>query len=644
MQVNIKQAIRLFFSNPSLDMVFIEAIANSLDADASKISICISIDELGKQETLKITVQDNGVGFTQERYGKFCKLLQVEDSTHKGVGRLVYLYYFDTIEVSSIFNKQHRTFLYNTSFDEANSNMVLEPIDSQEQRTILNFSNCTLKRLSSYNSILPDSLKRMILEEFLPRFYVYKEEGKEIEIDIELKIGKVKKNQFIGNRKVTISLNDLPVLKVEEVNASQIRMFEDMVLQYSIEKKESYVAPFIITALCIDNRAYKLSDIISSDNIPWGYELIFLLKSSIFNGQVDPSRQTLTLRDELLKSVKKIFRTKIANIIQQDIPSFKESNEKTRLSLSKSYPHLLGYFEDEEIGIVSRSKSLEIAQQKFLRDQKTVLEAEYLDGEKYEKAMDLSSRSLAEYILYREKIISKLETITNKDSEATIHNLILPKRSILKNNQNVTAIYNNNLWLLDNKYMTYTTAMSERTMQEVVEEITQGVEHGSDSNRPDLAIIFSDNPEDLSCKVDVVIIELKKRGIKLSKTEEVISQLKQRATKLMNYYPNRIQRIWFYGIVEFNDEFKLSLKNEHYTPLFSKDTLYYKENEWYLSLESDIPYKVGTYILSIDAFIIRKSKFPQNPKRSVRFSGKRTKRSVQKRKARNTQKAETKVL
>ena len=45
-----------------------------------------------------------------------------------------------------------------------------------------------------------------------------------------------------------------------------------------------------------------------------------------------------------------------------------------------------------------------------------------------------------------------------------------------------------------------------------------------------------------------------------------------------------------------------------------------------------------------EELIIRKSKFPQNPKRSVRFSGKRTKRSVQKRKARNTQKAETKVL
>lgn len=57
--------------------------------------------------------------------------------------------------------------------------------------------------------------------------------------------------------------------------------------------------------------------------------------------------------------------------------------------------------------------------------------------------------------------------------------------------------------------------------------------------------------------------------------------------------------------------------------------------------------KKGTEEVGLDRWwhsIIRKSKFPQNPKRSVRFSGKRTKRSVQKRKARNTQKAETKVL
>lgn len=70
--------------------------------------------------------------------------------------------------------------------------------------------------------------------------------------------------------------------------------------------------------------------------------------------------------------------------------------------------------------------------------------------------------------------------------------------------------------------------------------------------------------------------------------------------------------------------------------LASCDTAQLEIPEVQLTLRLSLP-ETGEYI-------IRKSKFPQNPKRSVRFSGKRTKRSVQKRKARNTQKAETKVL
>ena len=70
-----------------------------------------------------------------------------------------------------------------------------------------------------------------------------------------------------------------------------------------------------------------------------------------------------------------------------------------------------------------------------------------------------------------------------------------------------------------------------------------------------------------------------------------------------------------------------------------------QEQEYYTLQEIMDKYKIGRKAVwgRCDS-IIRKSKFPQNPKRSVRFSGKRTKRSVQKRKARNTQKAETKVL
>lgn len=76
------------------------------------------------------------------------------------------------------------------------------------------------------------------------------------------------------------------------------------------------------------------------------------------------------------------------------------------------------------------------------------------------------------------------------------------------------------------------------------------------------------------------------------------------------------------------------------------DDKYFRESPDFVFFNNDK--SIGVEVVechpSVRKCIIRKSKFPQNPKRSVRFSGKRTKRSVQKRKARNTQKAETKVL
>lgn len=94
MKINIKQAVKLFFANPSLEMVYFEAIANSIDADATDIQIQISIKGFNKPDTLVVKIMDNGVGFTDERFDKFSKLLEVDEDSHKGVGRLVFLSYF----------------------------------------------------------------------------------------------------------------------------------------------------------------------------------------------------------------------------------------------------------------------------------------------------------------------------------------------------------------------------------------------------------------------------------------------------------------------------------------------------------------------------------------------------------------------
>ena len=166
----------------------------------------------------------------------------------------------------------------------------------------------------------------------------------------------------------------------------------------------------------------------------------------------------------------------------------------------------------------------------------------------------------------------------------------------------MSDLYSNNIWLLDDKYMTYNTILSEMEMKSVIEEITNGEVKDDDDSRPDITIVFSGNPETTE-KVDVVIVELKKRNLPLADNRKVEIQLEQRARKLLKFYPNKIQRIWFYGIVEFNVELKLSLYSSGYAPLFSIDSLFYKETEVMLDLETKNKIPVGIFLLSMDSFI-----------------------------------------
>jgi anti-sigma regulatory factor (Ser/Thr protein kinase) len=605
MQINIRQAMKYFYKSPSLENVFTEAIHNSIDANASKIDIEISIKALDKVKTLTVKITDNGIGFTDERYEKFCRLMSIEEETHRGVGRLVYLVYFDKISISSKYAKKQRTFTYDINFDEHQSDMRKIDIDEDIQETSILFENCSLEKLSSYYIISPEHLRNLIINKFYPILYILKQAEKELIINITLDVNIVKKRQIIGKRNTQISLADIPILNIESIELDMFKMFATSEIHYSIKKQDTLTDPLLITALCIDNRTYDLSDVISVENLQ-GYDSVFLLNSTAFKGQTDPSREMLTLNETQKRTVIKLFRDKISEIIQREIPVIKEKKEKSKESLNKTYPHLIGYFDDGEIGVVARSKSIEAAQEKFLRDQKEILEAHSLDDKQYDKALELSSRSLSEYVLYREKIIGKVENITKKNHEEDLHNIILPKGAVLRDNTDLSNIYSNNLWLLDEKYMTYNTAMSNKSMKEIIEEISQENLTAKDTTAPDIVITFSDNPKDdnnKDKKIDVVIVELKRKGIPLAKTEEVISQLRQRARKLMKFYPDKIQRIWFYGIVEFNDEFKMSLMEEKYTSLYSKDILYYKENEVLLNINDTKSHLIGTYILSIDAFI-----------------------------------------
>lgn len=118
MEVNVNQAIKIFFSKSSFEMIYMEAFANALDANATQFNVSVELDDYSNLQNLKITIEDNGEGFTDKRYSKFSKLLDVEEKTHKGLGRLVYLCYFDKVSIISFYDKgKKRTFEFTDDFD-----------------------------------------------------------------------------------------------------------------------------------------------------------------------------------------------------------------------------------------------------------------------------------------------------------------------------------------------------------------------------------------------------------------------------------------------------------------------------------------------------------------------------------------------
>ncbi|MCX8473018.1 MAG: ATP-binding protein, partial [Sediminibacterium sp.] len=88
----------------------------------------------------------------------------------------------------------------------------------------------------------------------------------------------------------------------------------------------------------------------------------------------------------------------------------------------------------------------------------------------------------------------------------------------------------------------------------------------------------------------------------LEENMKVVTQLEKRARKLMKYYNNQIQRIWFYGIIEFNEEVEMQLAGE-YTELYSSGKMYYRESNVAISLNPKITLPIGVFIWDLNAVI-----------------------------------------
>lgn len=591
MEVNIKQALKVFFSKSSFEMIYFEAFANALDAGAT--DFYIDIKQGNELKELSLVLTDNGIGFTDERFRKFGKLFDVEEEpSHKGLGRLVYLCYFGKVHVESCFNNSvRRVFDFDESFKGTSQTIHT---GNEDNGTVLTMTEFLGTKLGRNDYIKPSYIKNALLENFYMKFYKAKLVGKQLNIFIRLFVD----GQIVS--KETITTDSMPSFSVKELT-TQMDFFNSIDLYYyvrEVEIKETKV----ITALAIDDRSHRV-EIIADENLPKGYEMIFLLISESFQGNIDGTRQNLTISDNELTVIKTIFRNGISEVIKEQFPQINKNNEKRVTYLKQTFPHLCGYFDNNDIGYSSQTDILKKAQDKFFRDQKEILGAKELNDEQFNKSLDLSARALTEYILFRQNVIKRMKGLDKNNKEEELHNLIAPKYAEFHGQEVVTDMYRNNVWVLDDKFMSYSTVLSEAEMSRVIDVLTEGEVRNKDNDRPDITLFFSGDPNDVSKKVDVVVVELKRLGLSVEQNSIVEIQLDTRTRRLAEYYGKRIQRMWFYGIVDFDDQYEMHLRDNYFNPLFSNGKIYFRSKPVSLDLTSSQSVIQNAYILDFSAMV-----------------------------------------
>lgn len=571
MNINVENAIKKFFNNPSFQMIYLEAVANSLDANARNIDIKIYCDSFSDVNSLKIEIKDDGDGFTDENLAKFSELLQNSDDQHKGLGRLIYLAYFKEIEIESVFNSKKCAFTFTRKFDP--ETVILESAPNSRQETLLTFTSYWRDRVSNHDFLRPSYIKQLLLTKFMPNWYSLKKSNIDFCINISLVVPNNRETKDFYGYTETLNITDIPEFEEEEIECKDLDFFENKLeIAYSIKNVGG--AGTLITAICIDNRVIH-QKIFNQGKIPAGYDVIFLLSSSFFNGKTDDERENLKLNPYEIALIKKVFTKRASEILNQNIDGLKEINERAVESMSSKYPHLSGLFDEEYIGIIDEDESIKQAREILFKQELDLLSSDFIDDKKFEESLNVSSRKLAEYILYRTKIIKKLKSIDVSDPEGKIHDIIIQKKKKISSSTFTDDIYFNNIWLMDDKFMSYAHVLSDLEMEKLMETLNIDMELPNPTRRPDIAIISQSNIDE-SEQVEVVIVELKKSGLDVCRNRDVVEQLKQRARNLLVFYPNKISRIWFYGIVDFDQEMEDSLFEDGWKPLYSKDKMYYK--------------------------------------------------------------------
>jgi Histidine kinase-, DNA gyrase B-, and HSP90-like ATPase len=566
-----------------------EALTNSIHAGARLVDVDLNFSDApaelftsgdDRQVLKQITITDDGEGFTDDNLQYFDEICTSHKDSigGKGVGRLAFLKYANNVEIRSQLPKQLVRFAYTPEYKPENVS-VTEVNGSQSTSIVLRDlkESIDTQVMKLFNAICDDL--RLLL-------FLKHRQGH----SIKLRFTHDSKQPF--DSKFQFSAEDIKALAEREfeLEGEKFRCY----LFRDEPPRKGIVAMLCADELCIEE--YVLSKRFDTCR-----HLIFVT-SGYFNSRSNIERQRLELpktdddadmisrisREKLLPRIREECMNMINEFAEGDIDKFKTNNIQ---KLQKYYPFI-------NFNSLNGSASLLDAEEivKTYRAQqarKEDLLVEKLDAGKsvsFDDVSHLASEDLARFIVHRALLIDSLANMPANVAEEAIHNAILPKRS------DGLEIRENNIWLVDDKFLSYSNIYSDETLKTIIKEVGEDVEI-KQQRRPDVAAFFSRDSE--NCPNKLVIIEFKKPGADVFENNKALMQCRLYASTLADRI-NTVREVFAFSIVEIDDEFYRDMKQTGFKDVFSLNAKVVY-NDFLIGAGNDIP--LHLYVLPVSALI-----------------------------------------
>lgn len=556
-RINLKKFIAEHYKGGvSARDVIREGVTNSIHARANTISVDLWFEKqpglFGEEERNvldRITISDDGEGFTQDNLNYFDEICtdHKDDIGGKGVGRLAFLKYANVVDVRSQLSSQLVEFRYTPAFKPEDVKFTALTGPQETTITISDPKDKINTQVAKLVNSMCDDLRLLL--------FLKKQAGRIISL------------RFTHNSKQPFP--DVYVFSAETIEALKTRTFEidDEAFNCYLFREDA-PRKGIIAMLCADEICVEEYNISKRFDV---CRYLISVTSDYLNRSSDLERQTLKLpktdidsdmvspisREKLMPRIHDECLAMINEAREGDIEAFKVANVD---KLKKYYPYITIESLDGNAAVLDADEIVKTYRAQQARREDHLIEA-IEEGRKvdFDDISHLASDDLARFIVHRALLIDSLSKMPKDSAENVLHNAILRKKS------DGEDIRENNVWLVDDKFLSYSNIYSDETLAKIVREVGAETE-STQQRKPDVAAFFSKDNEGRPNKL--VIIEFKKPGADIFENNKALVQCRLYASELVDRI-DTVREVFAFSIVEIGEEFYKDMKRTGFKDVFS---------------------------------------------------------------------------